>query len=126
MEFTNQEPIYLQIAELICDKIMLKVLKEDSRIPSVREMAVQLEVNPNTVMRTYEYLQGKDIITNKRGIGYFVSTDGIEKAINLRKTAFLEVALPSIFKTAQLLGISVEELQNRYNAFIKNPSDLQK
>ena len=121
MEFNNPEPIYLQIAELICDKILLKTLREDQRIPSVREMAVQLEVNPNTVMRTYEYLQGKDIITNKRGVGYFVSTDGIAKATEMRRTGFLEIALPNFFKTAQLLNISAEELQRRYDAFIKNP-----
>ncbi len=124
MEFTNQEPIYLQIAELICDKILLKIFREDERIPSVREMAVQLEVNPNTVMRTYEYLQGKDIINNKRGVGYFVSADGIAKATEMRKTAFLEIALPNIFKTAQLLNITIEELQDRYTAFIKNPKGL--
>ncbi len=121
MEFSNPEPIYLQIAELICDKILLKILREDERIPSVREMAVQLEVNPNTVMRTYEYLQGKEIITNKRGVGYFVSPDGIAKATELRKTAFLEILLPNMFKTAQLLNISVEELQNQYHLFINKP-----
>ncbi|MES2004620.1 MAG: GntR family transcriptional regulator [Bacteroidota bacterium] len=123
MEFNNQQPIYLQIAELICDKILLKVFREDERIPSVREMAVQLEVNPNTVMRTYEYLQGKEIITNKRGVGYYVATDGILKATDLRKTEFLSVELPRIFNTAQLLNISIEELQKQYNTFIQKKLD---
>jgi len=120
MEFTNQQPIYLQIAEMICEKILLKKLREDERIPSVREMAVQLEVNPNTVMRTFEFLQGKEIINNKRGIGYFVSADGISKATDLMKTEFLQTELPKIFKTAQLLNISFEELQNQYNTFINH------
>lgn len=119
MEFNNQQPIYLQIAELICEKILLKIFREDERIPSVREMAVQLEVNPNTVMRTFEFLQGNDIINNKRGVGYFVSADGIAKATALRKSEFLGAELPKIFKTAHLLNISMEELQNQYNAFIK-------
>jgi GntR family transcriptional regulator len=119
MEFNSQQPIYLQIAELICEKILLKTFREDERILSVREMAVQLEVNPNTVMRTYEFLQGKEIINNKRGVGYFVSTDGIAKATDLRRSEFLEAELPKIFKTAQLLNISIEELQQQYNAFIK-------
>lgn len=119
MEFNNQQPIYLQIAELICEKILLKIFREDERIPSVREMAVQLEVNPNTVMRTFEFLQGNDIINNKRGVGYFVSADGIAKATALRKSEFMDTELPKIFKTAQLLNISIEELQNQYNAFIK-------
>ena len=119
MDFNNQQPIYLQIAELICEKILLKTFREEERIPSVREMAVQLEVNPNTVMRTYEFLQGKDIINNKRGVGYFVSADGIAKATDLRRSAFLGSELPKMFRTAQLLGIPVEELQEQYNAFIK-------
>ena len=120
MEFNNQQAIYIQIAEMICERILLKKFKEDERIPSVREMAVQLEVNPNTVMRTYEFLQGKDIITNKRGVGYFVSTEGIAKATDFRKNEFAEQELPKIFKTAQLLQISFEELQKQYLAFIKN------
>ncbi|MEO8173616.1 MAG: GntR family transcriptional regulator [Sediminibacterium sp.] len=118
MEFTNQQPIYLQIAEMICEQILLKKFREDERIPSVREMAVQLEVNPNTVMRTYEFLQGKEIISNKRGIGYFVAVDGISKATHLRKTEFLQAELPKLFKTAQLLDISFEELQKHYITFI--------
>jgi GntR family transcriptional regulator len=119
MDFNNQQPIYLQIAELICEKILLKTFREDERIPSVREMAVQLEVNPNTVMRTFEFLQGKDIINNKRGVGYFVSADGIAQATDFKKTEFLNTELPKIFRTAQLLGLSIEDLQKQYNAFIK-------
>lgn len=122
MEFNNQQAIYLQIAEMICDRIVLKQFKEDERIPSVREMAVQLEVNPNTVMRTYEFLQLKDIITNKRGVGYFVAADGIAKATDFRKTAFLTQELPKIFKTAQLLEISFDELLKQYAAFIQKKS----
>jgi GntR family transcriptional regulator len=78
-------------------------------------MAVQLEVNPNTVMRTFEFLQANDIITNKRGMGYFVSEEGKQKATSLRKEEFLQNELPQLFKTAMLLNISFEELQNLYN-----------
>ena len=114
MEFNNQQAIYLQIAEMICEKILLAHFKEDERIPSVREMAVQLEVNPNTVMRTFEFLQSKDIINNKRGVGYFVSTGGREKAISLRREEFLQHELPQLFKTASLFNISFEELKALY------------
>jgi DNA-binding transcriptional regulator YhcF (GntR family) len=114
MEFNNNKAIYLQIADMICEKILLKTLKQDERIPSVREMAVQLEVNPNTVMRTYEFLQGHDIITNKRGVGYFVSAEGIVKATDYRKTEFLQKELPLLFKTTVLLNISFDELKQQY------------
>ncbi|MBV9986435.1 MAG: GntR family transcriptional regulator [Chitinophagaceae bacterium] len=125
MEFNSQQPIYLQIAEMICERIVLKQFREDERILSVREMAVQLEVNPNTVMRTFEFLQGKEIINNKRGVGYFVAADGISKAGDLLKTEFVQVKLPQFFKTARLLAISPEELQELYAKFINN-TDVQK
>ena len=120
MQFRESQAIYLQIADYVCEKILLKEWKTDQRIPSVRELAIQLEVNPNTVMRTFEFLQGKEIINNKRGIGYFVSADGISKATELRKTEFLQAELPKLFKTAQLLNISFEELQKQYTTFINN------
>lgn len=120
MEFNNQQAIYLQIAEMICEQILLKKYVEEERIPSVREMAVQLEVNPNTVMRTYDFLQTNGMITNKRGIGYFVATGGLEKATSYRKTAFLEEELPRIFKTAALLQIRFEELLEKFNETKKN------
>ncbi len=121
MDFNDQQAIYLQIAELICEQILLKRFKEDERIPSVREMAVQLEVNPNTVMRTYEFLQAKNIINNKRGVGFFVATDGIEKATDFRKKEFLENELPKIFKTAHLLNISFDDLKEQFRSSENHP-----
>ena len=70
MQFRESRAIYLQIADYICERILLKQWKTDERIPAVRELAVQLEVNPNTVMRTYEFLQSQNIIQNQRGIGF--------------------------------------------------------
>jgi GntR family transcriptional regulator len=88
----------------------------------VRELAVQLEVNPNTVMRTYEFLQGQNIIHNQRGIGYFVSNDAIKHATAYRKTEFIEKELPNIFRNIYMLGMDVDELKPRYEKFKKNYS----
>jgi GntR family transcriptional regulator len=79
-------------------------------------MAVQIEVNPNTVMRTYDFLQSKEIICNKRGVGFFVATDGKQKATDFRKDEFLQNELPKVFKTAALLKISFEELKEKYSS----------
>ena len=73
MKFKESKSIYLQIADRICDEILQGQYMEEERIPSVREYAATVEVNANTVVRTYDYLQGQEIIYNKRGIGYFVS-----------------------------------------------------
>ena len=119
MQFRESRAIYLQIADYICERILLKQWKTGERIPAVRELAVQLEVNPNTVMRTYEFLQGQSIIYNQRGIGYFVSPEAITNATGYRKTEFVEKELPNIFRNIYLLGMDVDELKPRYESFKK-------
>ena len=119
MQFRESTAIYLQIADYICERILLKTWNTDDRIPSVRELAVQLEVNPNTVMRTYEFLQGQSIIYNQRGIGYFVGPDALKNATQYRKTEFVEKELPNIFRNMYLLGMDPDELKPRYEKFKK-------
>ena len=119
MQFRESIAIYLQIADYICEKILLKQWKADERIPAVRELAVQLEVNPNTVMRTYDFLQGQNIIYNQRGIGYFVSADAQKNAMQYRKNEFLDKELPALFRNMYLLGMDVEELKARFEKFKK-------
>ncbi len=119
MEFKETQAIYLQIGDYISEQILLGRWNEGERIPSVRELGVELQVNPNTVVRTYEFLQNNEIIFNKRGVGYFVSDDAIVKIKDLRKKHFLEQELPQFFKTIQLLGMSFDDITERYNSFIK-------
>ena len=119
MQFRDTASIYLQIADYICEKILLKQWKVEERIPSVRELAMQLEVNPNTVMRTYEFLQQQNIIYNQRGIGYFVGMEAIKNATQYRKTEFMENELPAVFRNMFMLGMDVEELKPRFEKFKK-------
>lgn len=119
MEFRDNKAIYLQIADYVCEHILLEKWQADHKIPSVRDMAVALEVNPNTVMRTYELLQNRNIINNKRGIGFFVANDAIANVKSYRKTQFMDEELPSVFRNIYLLNIDFEELKTRYNTFVK-------
>jgi len=123
MEFKENQPIYLQIADLFCENILLEKWNAGDRIPSVREMAVSTEVNPNTVMRTFNYLQEKGIIYNKRGIGYFVSDDGFDKTRSLRKENFVNLELPRIFMEMRLLHVSMDDMGNYYQEYLKRNSD---
>lgn len=118
MEFKDKQSIYLQIADYICEQILLGKWPPGERIPSVRDLAGMLEVNPNTVMRTYDFLQTKEIIFNKRGIGYSSEENASEKILAFRKERFLESELPDFFRTLYLLNVSMDELQTRYNKFI--------
>jgi DNA-binding transcriptional regulator YhcF (GntR family) len=117
MEFKETQAIYLQIGDYISEQILLGRWKEGERIPSVRELGVELQVNPNTVVRTYEFLQNNEIIYNKRGVGYFVSDDATIKIKDLRKKQFLEQELPQFFKTIELLGMNFDEITERYQLY---------
>lgn len=119
MQFKDSQSIYLQIADHICEKILLKEWTPEARIPSVRELAVQLEVNPNTVMRTFDFLQQQQIIYNQRGIGYFVAAEAVKNAVEYRKAEFLQKDLPSVFRNMYLLGMNTDELKPRFEKFIK-------
>jgi len=85
MRFNNEKPIYLQIAEYIIEKILTKEWSEQQRIPSVRELATQIEVNPNTIAKTFSYLEQNDIIFKERGLGYYVAAESRMNIIMLRK-----------------------------------------
>ena len=119
MQFRESTAIYLQIADYICERILLRHWRTGERIPAVRELAVQLEVNPNTIMRTYEYLQTQNIIHNQRGIGFFVSPEAVKNATSYRKSEFIEKELPNIFRNIYLLGMDIDELKPRYEKFKK-------
>ena len=111
MDFKDTKAIYLQIADYVCEQVLLKRWKEEERILSVRELGVNLEVNPNTVLRAYDFLQNKDIILNKRGIGYFVQTDAIQRVKAYKKQEFIQNDLPALLNIMKLLQIDFNELE---------------
>ena len=124
MEFNEHKPIYLQIAETLCDKIVLGEWEPEERIPSVREMGAVLGVNPNTVARTYDYLQQLDIIYNKRGIGYFVTLNAKNLILTHEKKIFIDTELPALFKKMNGLGISIDQIGDYYKNFIEKEKTL--
>lgn len=120
MEFKETQAIYLQIGDYVCEQILLGRWNEGDRILSVRELGVALQVNPNTVMRTFDFLQSIDIIFNKRGVGYFVSVDANNKIITYRRKQFIEQELPLFFKNLNILGMTFDEIKVKYEEFNKN------
>jgi GntR family transcriptional regulator len=119
MEFSQSQAIYLQIADFVCEKILLKEWPPEGRIPSVRELAVELEVNPNTVMRTFEFLQQKEIIFNQRGIGFFVGPLAVTHATQYRLETFMNRDLPQVFRSMWLLGMTPEDLNKPFEKYKK-------
>jgi DNA-binding transcriptional regulator YhcF (GntR family) len=119
MEFEENRPIYLQIADYMFENIVSGAWEADERVPSIRELAMDMEVNPNTVVRTFAHLQDLGIIYNKRGIGYFVASDGPDKVLQERKTLFFQEELPRLFRMMETLGIEIGEITGRYETFNK-------
>ncbi|HET9570661.1 MAG TPA: GntR family transcriptional regulator [Bacteroidales bacterium] len=123
MEFHENKAIFLQIGDLLCEQILAGTWPPLEKIPSVREMGVSLQVNPNTVLRTYDFLQQRGIIFNKRGIGYFVEEDAVKKILDFRREDFFSNTLPSFYKTISLLQIPLEEILRRFNLFQNDESN---
>ncbi len=118
MNFKESKPIYLQIADRIMEEILQEIYPEEERIPSVREYAAKVEVNANTVVRAFDYLQSQEIIFNKRGIGYFVSKGSKKSILELRRKAFLNDEVPELFRQMELLQISASDIQMMYEEFL--------
>ena len=116
MNFTNDKAIYIQMADRLCDEILADKYKDDDRIPSVREYAVLLEVNTNTAVKAYDELSRANIIYNKRGLGYFVTPGAKKQILKERKREFMKQRLPELFRQMQLLGITLEDVKDAYDA----------
>ncbi len=121
MDYKNDKPIYLQIADYICERVLQGVWKSEERIPSVRELSVTLEINPNTIVKTFEFLENKQIIFQKRGVGYFVESKGLQRVREIYRNEFLNKDLPNVFRKMKWLGISMEEIDKKFQAFVDNP-----
>ena len=106
----------MQIVDWVFEQILTAAWKPGDKAKSVRELAVMFEVNPNTVMRSYDYLQNNGIFLNKRGIGFFVTDDAVEKIKFLRKREFMEEEVPVFIKNVKLLDIDVNEIINLLKA----------
>lgn len=121
MHFENStQAIYLQIVEYVCEQIILQQWPAGEKIPSVRELAITMEVNPNTVMRSYEVLKNERIIFDKRGIGYFIDPKGEAMALQYLQREFTDKALPQVFKTMYLLKMDIADLKKPFELFRKS------
>ena len=114
MEFNPHKPIYLQICSQMYEKILNGDLKAEDRVLSVRELGIQLGVNPNTIMRSYEQMTNAGIIYNKRGIGYFVTENAKELVLKQMKDEFMNTELPEVVKKMRLLGITIEDVKSLF------------
>ena len=118
MNFKDNKAIYLQIADNIGDQILAGKLTPDGKVPSVRELAAEIEVNANTVARTYEYLQQSGVIYTKRGLGYFVSPDAKKRIVSARRNQLMQGEMDYFLGQLKAVGITPAELQSLYSDYL--------
>jgi GntR family transcriptional regulator len=107
-EYTASKPIYLQIADRIIREIVRKELSPGDKLPSVREMAVQSGVNPNTIQRTYSELERMDIVETRRGQGTFVTEK--EEVLSVLNEKVQEEVIELFIKNMREMGLTKEQM----------------
>lgn len=114
MDFTSDKPIYRQIIDFSFGQILTGAWTAGERVPSVRELSVQLSVNSHTVLKAYEYLQAEGIIVSRRGMGFYLTADALDHVNQARRREFFEVSLSRLFNEMELLGISIDDVIEKY------------
>lgn len=123
---TTPMPVYVKLAENLCDDIVSGRYHEYGRIPSVRDLAITYEVNNITALHTFEYLTEKDIIFKRRGEGYFVKEGAVKLITDSRRRNFYDNILPQLFVEMKKNGITIDEVAQKYNeSLTKNEEGQQ-
>ena len=110
IDFKSTKGIFLQIAENICRQILEGLLKAGDRVPSVRDLAADFEVNRNTILRTYALLDESGIFENRRGVGFFVSAKAVEIIQASERKEFFTNDLPEFIQKIKLLKLTGSDL----------------
>ena len=125
MEFGDHKTIFLQIRDWLVDQILTGKLAPGDRIPSVRELAADIEVNRNTVMRSYGLMEQEGIIDNRRGIGFFVSDQARQRLATDEKAQFIQDELPKLIHQAKVLRLTLADFEPLINQLHENQNENQ-
>ncbi len=109
LNFKSRVPVYEQLTEKIKELIIHNVLKHDEQLPSVRELALELTINPNTIQKAYRELERQGYIYSIQGKGSFVKP--IEKIENSRQKEDLMEHLMKVAAELLYLGVTIEEIR---------------
>lgn len=126
MKFSSEKPIYRQIVDLCYEHILADQWICGEKIPSVRDLAGALMVNVNTVAKAYDYMEARGIISSQRSTGHYLDKEAKDKIVNDRRTEFFDATLPEIFKTMELLDISLKSLADQYSLYKIEQTEAQK
>lgn len=115
MEFAADKPIFRQVADYCVGRINSGAWAEGERLPSTKELAVELAVNNRTVMKAYDMLSDAEVIYQRRGMGYYVAENAGNKLRELLRREFIDTTLPNLRHEMQRAEISAEDLFKMLN-----------
>lgn len=110
MNFNEERPIFIQIAEGIEDAILSGAFSEESQIPSITDFSVNYRINPATALKGINILVEEGVIYKKRGVGMFVADGAVSKLKGKRKEQFFDNYVKNLIEEAIRLDISKEEV----------------
>ncbi|MHA6250512.1 GntR family transcriptional regulator [Oceanobacillus sp. CAU 1775] len=122
--FHSSQPIYIQLAERIKKQIIRGELALGEKLPSVRDTGIQVNVNPNTVQRTYRELEAMDIVESRRGQGTFVTED--QAILQGIRDEMKQKVMNDFFTEMQEMGYSEAEIRQGIASFLDKKGDEQK
>jgi len=108
MAFKYDAPIYLQIIHQLKEDIISGKLNKGDKLMSTRELAIQLQVNPNTTQKSYRVLESEGICYTKHGIGTFITED--EAILNAMRKSFVDEMVEAFMNAMSLLNYSMSEI----------------
>ncbi len=123
IEFKSSNAIFKQIADIISQRILEGSLLANDRVPSVRELAEEFQVNRNTLLRTYSLLNDAGVIENRRGFGFFVSKYAVEILRKNEREEFFKNEYPAFMKKVDLLELNANDLSDLIKLIDKNSAD---
>jgi len=123
MDFKPNYPIYLQVADFICEKVLKGELRNGDRLPALKDLAVTASVNPNTVIKALSFLVDHNILNTQRGVGYFMTDNARSITLDLKRKQFIDEVLPDVFSSMDLLGLGLHDLTQIYEE--RRPASLR-
>ena len=109
-EWSDSQPIYRQLREIVVAMILDGVLKEGDPLPTVRNVAAEFRVNPLTVLKSYQELVNEGLVETRRGRGMFVNPGARKLLLKGERKKFLDEEWPRVYDMILRLGLSAEEL----------------
>ncbi|ASB90381.1 GntR family transcriptional regulator [Bacillus sonorensis] len=116
-DFSASKPIYKQIAEQLLKKMVREEIKPGEKLPSVRELAVQTQVNPNTIQRTYNEMERMGVVETRRGQGTFV-VENTEVIDELKREMRAEV-IGQFVQSMEELGLSKQDMLSELDRYLQ-------